>query len=103
MPCRAMTSERPCASQPCARDPDTASIVAAGLGLSPVGLPKAFGDCAVAVNASELNDRNVAILSGEGMVPCYLDLTAMPMTSTCAPRSSLSVPRNALAGSLQVK
>ena len=46
MPWRASTSDRPCASQPCARDPGTALMSAPGCGLSAVGMPKAFGDCA---------------------------------------------------------
>src|SRR6187399_1638325 len=46
MPCRAITSERPCASQPCAREPGTASMSAAGCGRSIVGMPNGVGDCA---------------------------------------------------------
>ena len=51
MPCRARTSERPCESHPCARDPGTASIVPDGCGLSGVGMPNGFGDCASPVAA----------------------------------------------------
>ena len=56
MPWRASTSERPCVSQPCARDPGTASIPAPGCGLSADGRPNGFGDCAMPTATDATNN-----------------------------------------------
>ena len=47
MPWRATTSERPWLSQPCAREPGTALMSAAGCGVAADGWPKGFWDWAV--------------------------------------------------------
>src|SRR5262245_39387493 len=57
MPCRARTSDRPCDSHPCARDPGTALTMAPGCGTSADGTPKALGDCAL--GAASITTRAV--------------------------------------------
>ena len=47
MPWRAITSERPCPSQPWPREPGAATIFAAGLGVFSVGTPNGFADWAL--------------------------------------------------------
>ena len=66
-PWRASTSERPCASHPCARDPGTASMAAPGFGASAEGVPNAFGDCAVPVAA-----QMATIITAARAVACAL-------------------------------
>src|SRR5262245_49102769 len=63
MPWRASTSDRPCDSQPCARDPGTALIVEPGCGTSADGTPNGCGDCAVIVaSATSITTAAVAKL-----------------------------------------
>ncbi len=60
MPWRASTSERPCPSQPCAREPGTAWMPAAGCGLSADGCPNGFGDCALPAIAESTTANPIA-------------------------------------------
>ena len=53
MPCRASTSERPCADHPWPREPGTAGMPAAGVGLSADGMPKGLGRLRVARGAQD--------------------------------------------------
>ena len=64
-PCRGArsTSERPCDSQPCARDPGTALIAAPGCGTSTDGTPKAFGDCATGVASIATKPATVMMMT----------------------------------------
>ena len=72
MPCRASTSERPCADQPCAREPGTAGMPAAGVGLSGVGIPNGLGDC-----ASPVAPRTTAATTRVRMAKRVADMPAI--------------------------
>ncbi len=63
MPWRATTSERPWLSQPCARDPGTALMSAAGCGFSADGCPKGFWDWAASATQAPAAQARA---SGEG-------------------------------------
>jgi hypothetical protein len=58
MPCRAITSERPCEAHPCARVPGTALIADVGCGVVSVGTPKALGDCAMVLVEAKLKAKS---------------------------------------------
>ena len=69
----------PGTNQPCAREPDTASIAAVGIGLSPEGMPNGLGDCAAPVRAQ------TAILTAamkRGDASWRLDSATGPLTTT---------------------
>jgi hypothetical protein len=69
MPWRARTSDRPCDSQPCARDPGTALIAAPGCGRSADGTPNAFGDCAARVASVAMAISSTAAMAKRFIYP----------------------------------
>ena len=133
MPWRASTSERPCVSQPCARDPGTAVMSAPGCGLSADGRPKGFGDCAVSAAqaptastaVARVRRREVRPATGRGRVAgmrllrdclssCTSDDPATfvrreePRPRRCRPRLCATNPRrlpdgNVLAGAAAIR
>src|SRR6185503_7090709 len=68
MPWRARTSERPCCSQPCARDPGAALIVLAGCGVSADGTPKGFFDCPAIPTVQRVMMATLAMTNGRMVV-----------------------------------